>query len=297
MRGARSSHFADIEVFCHAAETRRFATTAEALRLPPSSVSRAIQRLEARLGVSLFTRTTRQVTLTEEGALFYRHARGALQQIEDVEVALGDARGRPQGGFRIAVPTTYGNKVILPATPAFLAANPALQLEVHVTNRVIDLVEEGFDLVVRLGEQPSSALVSRTLTNGRIGIFASAGYVRAHGAPDTPDDIARHSCIRLVYPGTPQPLPFIVLEAGSQRLIAPGAGPTVVGDPIGMISLGFAGAGLFQTGRYLVADELASGELVELLRDWSGATRPIVALYPANRRLSAKVRAFLDWFG
>lgn len=297
MRGGRSSHFTDIEVFCHAAETRRFAVTADALQLPPSSVSRAIQRLEARLGVPLFTRTTRQVTLTDEGALLHRQARAALQQIEDVEQALIDASGRPKGSFRIALPTTYGNKIVLPAIPTFLASNPDLELEIHVTNRVIDLIEEGFDLVVRLGEQPSSALLSRTLTNGRIGIFAAASYVQARGAPEAPEDIPLHRCVRFVYPGTPQALPFVVIEAGAQRLVEPGPGPTVVGDPMGMISLGLAGAGLFQTGRYLVEDELAKGDLVEVLGDWSGATRPIVAMYPANRRLSAKVRAFMDWFG
>jgi DNA-binding transcriptional LysR family regulator len=297
MRARRGGHLADIAVFSRSAELGQFAAAAEQLRLPPSSVSRAIQRLEARLGASLFTRTTRRVALTETGAVFFQQVRQALQQIEDAEIAAGGAEARPVGRFRLAVPTTYGHVRILPRLPDFQRRNPGLQLEVHVTNRVIDLVEENFDVVIRLGQQPSSGLIARTLENLPIGTFAAPSYLEARGEPTEPSDLARHVCIGFVYPGSPEPLEWEFMAAGRHHRIAAANGPTIVHDPMGMVTLAVAGGGLIQTGRYVVAEHLAAGRLVEVLESFAGVTRPIVALYPPNRRHSAKLRAFFDAFG
>ncbi len=297
MRIVSFGHLADLEIFCRAAETGRFAAAAEQLALPPSSVSRAIQRLEARLGVTLFTRTTRKVALTEEGAFFFREARQALQQIEDAELSVGGAHRRATGLMRIAVPTSYGHVRILPRIPAFQALHPHLGLEIHVTNRDLDVVEDGYDLAIRLGNQPSSALISRTLENGRIGVFASPGYLAHAPALDSLEDLARHRCIGFVYPSLGRsPLPWEFLVDGELKRISAPNGATIVSDPLGLVTLALADGGLMQTGHYLVAEHLASGRLVEVLGFFAGVTRPIVALYPSNRRGSAKLRAFLDFF-
>jgi DNA-binding transcriptional LysR family regulator len=296
MRIVSFGHLADLEVFCRAAELGHFAAAAEQLALPPSSVSRAIQRLESRLGVALFTRTTRKVALTEEGAFFFREARQALQQIEDAEFSVGGAHRRAVGKMRIAVPTSYGHVRILPRVPAFLALHPYLELEIHVTNRDFDVVEDGFDLAIRLGQQPASSLISRTIEHGRIGIFASPSYL-AHAPPlGTLADLVRHRCIGFVYPGVRLAMEWEFLAEGAHTKVVAANSTIIVSDPIGLVTLALADGGLIQTGHYLVEDYLRSGKLVEVLTPWAGVTRPIVALYPANRRGSAKLRAFVDFF-
>lgn len=290
-------HLADLQVFCRVAEHRRFATAAEQLGLPASSVSRAVQRLEARLGVSLLTRTTRIVSLTDDGAFFLQRAREALQQIEDAELAVGNANAKPVGRLRIAVPTTYGQLRILPRIPVFESMNPGLSLEIHVTNREIDLIEEGFDLVIRLGEQPASGLISRTLETGTLGVFAAPSYLQ--DAPPLEDlfDLDRHRCIGFIYPGINRRMDWEFLVDGQHERRSTAHGTLVVADPMGMVALALAGGGLIQTGHYVVEEHLRLGRLVEVLKAYAGAPRAIVALYPANRRHSAKVRAFLTFFG
>ena len=288
----RASPLNDIEVFCRAAELGRFAAAAEALRLPPSSVSRAIARLEARLGTPLFTRTTRRITLTEPGAALFQAARVALQQIADAELAVGGAAARPVGLLRVAAPTTYGNLRVLPLLPEFHRRYPELRLEIHVTNRVIDLVEEDFDLVIRLGPQPPSALVSRTLDRGLIGTYAAPAYLAERPQPRSLDELADHVCVGFIYPGSPQPMPWEFLHEGRHLREPRANGPVIAYDPMGLVALAVAGGGLIQTGRYVVVEHLAAGRLVEVLTEFAGVRRPIVALFPANRRLSAETSRF-----
>jgi DNA-binding transcriptional LysR family regulator len=288
---------ADIQVFCRVAELGGFARAAEALLLTSSAVTKAVQRLETRLGTSLLIRTTRRVTLTEEGAVLFQHCRAALQSIEEATLAVGGTRGRAVGRLRVALPTTYGQKRIFPRLPGFQAQHPGLELELHVTNRVIDLVEEGFDLVVQLGQPPVSSLIQKVLEHASIGVFAAPSYLAERPALRHPRDLAAHVAIGFVLNGAVQPLDFTFVEDGRTQLVRPPPGPVVVHDPMGMVALGIAGGGLFQTGHYVVAEELAQGRLVEVLVAHGGATRPVVATYPPNRRLSAKVRAFLDYFG
>ncbi|MGL4235560.1 LysR substrate-binding domain-containing protein [Tabrizicola sp.] len=290
-------HLADLTVFCRVAELGHFGAAADQLSLPPSSVSRAVQRLEARLGVSLLTRTTRRVALTDDGSFFLQQAREALQQIEDAEHIVGGANARVVGRLRIAVPTTYGQIRILPRIPAFEALYPDLSLEIHVTNRMIDVVEEGFDLVIRLGQQPSSALVSRTLETGTIGTFASPSYLDRAPPLDDLLDLDRHRCIGFLYPGSPRRMDWEFVVDGRHERRVTGNGALVVSDPMGMVALALAGGGLIQTGHYVVDEHLRSGRLVEVLTSFVGARRPIIALYPPNRRSSAKLRAFLAFFG
>ncbi len=294
MSVAGLSHLTDLQVFCRVAELGRFAAAAEQLELPASSVSRAVQRLEARLGASLLTRTTRRVALTEDGALLFREAREALQQIADAELVVGGADARPVGRLKIAVPTTYGPLKVLPRLPAFAARHPGLSFEIHVTNREIDVVEEGFDLVVRLGQQPASALLSRTLEQGTIGVFAAPSYLAAAPPLGDPLDLDRHNCIGFVYPGLARRMDWEFLVEGRHHRRPPGPGPLIISDPMGMVALALAGGGLIQTGHYVVAEHLAAGRLVEVLVPFAGVRRAIVALYPANRRSSAKVRAFIE---
>ena len=190
--------------------------------------------------------------------MLFQAARGAFQQIEDAELAVGGAGVRPVGLLRVAVPTTYGNIRVLPRLPEFQRRYPEVRLEVHVTNRVIDLVEEEFDLVIRLGPQPPSSLVSRTLENGAIGTYAAPDYLERRGPLRNPDDLAEHACIGFIYPGSAQPMPWEFLRDGL-HVREERANDTVIAyDPMGMVTLALAGGGLIQTGRYVVAEHLCS---------------------------------------
>ncbi len=288
---------ADLQVFCRVADLGQFAAAAEQLNLPPSSVSRAVQRLEARLGANLFTRTTRRVTLTDDGVFLFQQAREALQQIENAELVVAGANAKPVGRLRIAVPTTYGQLKILPQIPAFEQKYPELALEVHVTNREIDVIDEGFDLVIRLGQQPSSALISRVLENGTIGTFAAPGYLER--APPLNDllDLDGHRCIGFVYPGSNRRMDWEFVVNGRHERRATANGAVIVSDPMGMVALAVAGGGLIQTGHYVIEDHMSAGRLVEVLKPFAGVRRAITALYPPNRRSSAKLRAFFTFFG
>lgn len=288
-------HLADIEIFCRVADLGHFARAAEDLRLAPSAVSRAVRRLEARLGAPLFTRTTRRVTLTAEGAMYFQACRAALQSIADATLAVSGAQARVTGRLKVALPTSYGQKRVLPHLPAFQARHPGVDLEVHVTNRIIDVVEEDFDLVVQIGHPPVSSLMTRVIEHGRIGVFAAPAYLARRPAPRHPRDVAQHVAIGFVLTGRIAPLDLLFQEGARALRIPAPPGPVVVHDPMGMVALGLAGGGLFQTGHYVVEQDLAAGRLVEVLADFAGVTRPIVAVYPPNRRLSAKLRAFLEF--
>jgi DNA-binding transcriptional LysR family regulator len=289
-------HLADLEVFCRAAELGRFAAAADQLNLPASSVSRAIQRLEARLGATLFMRTTRRVSLTEDGAFFFQQAREALQQIENAELAVGGANMKPVGRLRIALPTTYGPLKILPRVPEFESMYPGVTLEIHVTNRDIDVIDDGFDVVIRIGPQPSSSLLSRTLIDGTIGTFAAPNYLRRAPPLDDLLDLDSHRCIGFIYPGNNRRMDWEFIVDGRHERRVTAGGATIVSDPMGLVALALAGGGLMQTGHYVIAEHLDSGRLVEVLKPYSGVKRSIIALYPPNRRSSAKVRAFLNFF-
>lgn len=294
-RAGDSLSLGGIDIFCKAAELQGFTNAAQALGITPAAVSRSVGRLEQRLGAQLFVRTTRQVRLTEAGREFHEQCRHALAQIADAARAASGEKHGASGVVRVSVPTTYAYYRLLPVLPRFTAAYPDVKLDVDISGRNIDFVEEQFDVAIRLGAQPDSGLVVRRLELAEIGVFASPGYLARAGAPRSVEELADHDCIGFVMSGTGRLIPwFFCIDgvdversfAGSIRLRQ---------DPLAMVRLAASGGGLCQTFDYIVADDVAQGRLVEVLAGFRGRPRPYSVLYPHSRHLPARVRAFVDF--
>jgi DNA-binding transcriptional LysR family regulator len=283
-----------IEVFCKAAELESFVATSLILGITPAAVSRSIARLENRLAVRLFNRTTRQVKLTDDGRTYFEQCRQALEQIQNAEHILSGKQKTPSGRLRISVPTTYGHARLMPLLPLFIAKYPKIELDMDISNRNIDFIEEGFDLAIRLGEQQDSGLVARTLENASVGIFASPGYLRKHGQPKTLQDLNNHQCLVFILPSTGKALAWQFNNRGPvdqtmrSRI-------RFHGDVLGAVNAAAAGAGLVQTYHFIAQDYVERGLLKEVLKPFGGRTRQFSLLYPRNRHLSSKVRVFVDF--
>lgn len=285
-----------IELFCKAAELGSFTAAAEALGLTPASVSRSIARLEARLGVRLFTRTTRSVRLTSDGELYREQCQQALDQIAEAERAITGRQDAPKGVLRISVGTVYGNHRLAPLLPGFMAAWPGVEIDLHVSNRNIDFVEDGFDLAIRLGEPRDSRLVARRLEDASLGVFAAPAYLARRGRPAGLDDLAQHDLIQFILPSSGRPMPWSFRDAGGKpRDIAVRSARRLNEDVLAGLGWAIAGGGLFQIYHFVAEDAVRRGLLVEVLREAGGRARPFYVLYPHNRHLSARVRAFVDY--
>lgn len=284
-----------IEIFCKAAELGGFKPAAEALGLTPPAVSRSVQRLEARLGVRLFARTTRQVRLTDDGRLYYEQCRQALAQLEEAQRALSGQRAEVRGLLRVSVPSTWGHYRLLPRLPEFLARHPQVSVDVHVSNRNVDFVEEGYDLAIRRGDPQDSRLVARVLEHATQGVFASPDYLRRRGVPRTLADLAHHDCLQFVLPSTGRPLPWYFMQDGREVEHRIDGRLRCLEDVVACLDLARAGAGLAQGYHFVAKADVASGALVEVLQPLRSRGWPFHVLYPQNRHLSARVRAFVDF--
>jgi DNA-binding transcriptional LysR family regulator len=287
---------ASIAIFCKAAELEGFTDAARALGITPAAVSRSVSRLEARLNVRLFTRTTRQIRLTDEGRAYFEQCRQALAQIADAERTIGGDHAEPSGVLRVSTSTTYGHYRLMPLLPKFAARHPKLRFEINISNRNIDFVEEGYDVAIRLGIPQDSRLVARKLEDATLGVFAAPKYMEKYGVPKTLDDLRAHECIQFVLPSSGRGMPWIFHNAEGVEIDFVFEGRIRVQDDVlGCVTFARAGGGLFQIYHFVSKPYVANGELIEVLKKFSGRTRPFCALYPQNRHLSPKVRLFVDF--
>lgn len=285
-----------IELFCLTAQWQSFTAAAQAAGLTAAAVSRSVARMEARLGVRLFQRTTRQVRLTEAGRRYHEQCREALAQLAEAERELSGQQQRPAGQVRISLPTSYGHCRILPLLPAFGQAYPDVELEVQLSNRNVDFTEEGFDLAVRGRVPVDSGLVARKLEDAALVVVAAPQYLRRCGAPQQLADLAAHECIQFLLPSTGQPVPWLLKDATGRDLAVATQGRLRCADDIlGPVTLARAGAGLLQIYRFIVEDDLRTGRLQELLPQHAGASRPFSLLYPAKRHMPLRVRVLVDF--
>nr|WP_315476434.1 LysR family transcriptional regulator [uncultured Undibacterium sp.] len=285
-----------IELFCKAAELGRFTLAAQTLGLTPAAVSRSIARLEARLQVKLFARTTRQIRLTNEGQLYYEQCTQALTQIRETERTLSGKHSDPSGILRISAPTTYSHHRLLPIMPRFFERYPRIKIEFNISNRNIDFVEDGYDIAIRLGTPEDSRLVARKLEDAKRGIFVSPTYLAQYGTPQTPEDLQQHRCLQFLLPSTGRPFPWLVTINGQEQEYAFTSSISVTDDVLGCVSLAKSGGGICQSFQYIVEEDVRQGRLVEILHDYThGQTRSYSMLYPQNRLMSATVRAFVDF--
>jgi DNA-binding transcriptional LysR family regulator len=295
-----SRHFEElklgsIELFCRTAELQSFTAAAHAAGLTPAAVSRSVSRLEARLGVQLLVRTTRQVRLTDGGRAYYERCRQALAELVEAErEATGDQQV-PSGLVRISLPTSYGHYRVLPRLGAFRELYPDITLDVQLSNRNIDFTAEGFDLAVRGRTPPDSGLVARKLEDAELVVVATPKYLRRRGKPTTLDALRDHDCLQFVLPSSGQPMPWLLRgPSGDFDHPTPG-GVCCLDDILGTVTLARSGAGLAQTFRFIVEQDLAQGTLKEVLQAYGGASRPFSLLYPSNRHMPLRVRVLIDF--
>jgi DNA-binding transcriptional LysR family regulator len=280
-----------VGVFLVAAEALSFSEAAKQAGLTPAGVSRAISRLEERLGVALFTRTTRSVRLTEEGELFYRRCSEATAGLREAEEALQGRRTEVRGTLRISVPSTYAHFRLSKALPRLIEQHPKLNLAVSISNRNVNLIEDDFDAAIRMGNLPDSRLVSRKLEDAPLGFYAAPSYLAKHGTPKSLDDLRKHACIPFVLPSTGKPIPWLTSVNGVDGEWIPKGPAQFEDDVIGCLHYCIGGGGIKQIFKFIADEAVQRGELVQVLKKYSNRTRPFSLIYRRNTMLSAKIIA------
>ncbi len=283
-----------LTVFVKLAERRSFVRAAADLAITPSGVSNAISRLEDQLGVRLLARTTRRVGLTEDGAAFFERCRQILGELDEAELMLKEARGKPVGRLRIDLPISFGRLKIVPLLGLFQSRFPALQLTVSFTDRYVDLVEEGIDVAVRFGPLHDSTLIARRLTETGIRVVGAPSYFKRHGRPKTVGDLAGHNCLALTYPVTRETRVWRFRRRGLEQTFTP-AGTMSFTDGASVRDSVCAGYGIAQLRDYYVDDRIDEGVLEPVLDTLRPPADPVWVVYPQTRHLSPKVRAFIDF--
>jgi DNA-binding transcriptional LysR family regulator len=291
----RFDYLADVEVFITVVEKGSLSAGAVVLATTPSVVSRAISRLEARVGVQLLRRTTRRLSLTEAGLLYLEQSRAAFSLIDDAERAIRGQEGALTGRVRLSVPTTYGHYRLPALLCRFTRQYPQVRIELSVSNRNVDLVAEGYDLAIRLGPLPDSGLIGRKLEDARLCVVAAPDYLERAGTPHSVDELPAHACLPFVMPSSGRIGPWLFCEQGIDREWIPEANVQVSDDVLGTVSLAEHGMGICQTYDFIVRERIQSGRLVPLLEQSGGRSRPFSVIFPPHRQLSAASRALIDF--
>jgi LysR family transcriptional regulator for bpeEF and oprC len=257
-------------------------------------VSDLVQGLEKHLGVRLLQRTTRRVTVTADGAAFYERCAHILADLDEAEASIMQARVTPKGRLRVDMPGGLARLFVIPRLPSFLGLYPDLRLELGMGLRPVDLLEEGIDCVVRLGVQPDSSLVARRVGTMSSVCCASPAYLREHGVPRSPEELSKHRCVNYVSNRTGRILDWELARDG-QKVQLTLDGVLAVNDHDAYIAAGLMSFGIVKVANYMARPYLESGQLTQVLTDWTAEQFPISVMYPQSRHLSAKVRIFADW--
>lgn len=284
-----------MQIFARVVEMHSFSRAADSLSLPSSRVTRAVKDLETFLGVRLLQRTTRHISLTPDGTLYYDQCRRLLADIEAVESSFPGSAGQPRGRLRVDMTLSLARLVILPAIKDFQSRFPDVVLTLTASDRTVELVQEGIDCVIRAGTPEDSP----TLVAKRIGAFewvtcASPEYLALHGTPKTLDDLVEHHAVGYLSTRTARPLEWHFVVNGEYRTISMRE-HLIVNDTDAYVAAGLEGLGIIRPGSYMVREHLISGRLRRVLVDYPAPAVPLSVLYPQNRHLSPTVRAFVDW--
>ncbi len=280
--------------FARVVECASFTRAADTLGLPRSSVSAAVIDLEARVGARLLYRTTRRVSPTQDGSAFYERCLRLIADVEETEALFRQSSVGPGGKLRIDVPGRIGRLIIAPALPEFLARHPQLDIELRVTDRAINLVEESVDCVLRVGPLGDSGLIARKIGDLSLINTGSPGYLHRHGIPGTQDDLAAHFAVNYASPSTGRVEDWEWIEGDEVRM-RPMRARVSVNNAEAYIACCLAGLGLIQIPAYDVRHHLDAGELVEVMRDHRAAPMPMNLLYPHRQHLSRRLQVFADW--
>ncbi|NPC58664.1 LysR family transcriptional regulator [Caenimonas soli] len=284
-----------MRVFARVVEAGTFTKAAASLDLPKGTVTKLVQHLEGRLKVKLLNRTTRRVTVTPDGAAYYERTARLLNDLDDIEASMTNAQANPSGRLRIDVGASVARLIVIPALPSFYERYPDIQLDLGVGDRPVNLISDNVDCVIRGGDLLDQSLVARRIANLSLVTVASPEYLKRHGEPAHPNELEDgHIMVNFFSAVTGRSYPDIFVKDG-ETIELVGRHKVSVNDSNAHMAAVLAGLGVSQTAMFQAAPYLASGELVKVLPDWSRPPLPIHVVYPPNRHLSAKVRAFVDW--
>ncbi|WP_434681648.1 LysR family transcriptional regulator [Pseudomonas sp. R1-18] len=288
--------FDAMQAFARVVEAGSFTKAADTLHMSKTSVTQLVQQLEARLRVKLLNRTTRQVKLTADGAVFYERAVRLLADLDDAETSLSAAAALPRGRLRVDVPSPFANLILVPALPAFHARYPDIQIDMGVSDRVVDLIGENVDCVVRGGEPTDQGLVARRVGDLRLGVYAAPGYLQRLGTPAHPRELedSDHRIVGFLWARSGKALPY-AMRRDTETVHIQGRYVLAVDDGNAYLAAGLAGLGLLWLPDYMARQPLARGELLPLFEDWQLEPMPMYIAYPPNRHISLKLRVFIDW--
>lgn len=283
----------DIAVFVQVVESSSFTAAAERLGLSRSVVSKYISRLEDRLGARLLNRTTRRLSLTEAGQSFFTRSQRGLQEIEAAEAEVSHLQQIPRGKLRINTPMSFGILHIAPGLPGFVAQHPEVAVDINLDDRQVDLIEEGFDLAIRIAELPDSSLIARRIGPCRHVVCASPEYINKNGSPRTPDDLRQHNSLTYRYQGSPNEWRFLTPEG--RYTSVPVTGTMQMNNSLAIREAVLNGAGITLTPSFIVGEDIKTGRLEKLLPEYRAQEISIYAVYPERRHLLPKVQAFIDF--
>src|SRR6195952_454095 len=283
-----------MRVFIRFADTNSFSRAAESLGMPRATVSTTIQQLEALLGVQLLARTTRRLNLTAEGAACYERCVRILADIDDLESGFHGREDRLRGRLRIEMPNTVATALVVPALPDFHARYPHIELSIGIGNRTVDLVGEGVDCSVQLGELPDSGLIARRLGSFEHVTCASPAYLEHHGTPETLDDLARHVAVNCVSERSGRPVDFD-FEVDGEAVGVKMPGFVQVADEHAYLACGLEGLGLIQPPRIAALPYLRSGQLREVLPEWKSMPMNVSVAFLKSRQGAPRVNVFVSW--
>lgn len=281
-----------IAVFAAVVEAGSFSGAARTLRRSKAAVSTQIQRLEDRLNVRLLNRTTRQLSMTDEGRAYYEHARRILDEAKEARDALDNLTSEPRGTLRLNAPMSFGQLHLGAAIAEFMALHPNIHIDLDLNDRQIDVVEDGYDMAIRIAALPDSSLIARRLAPCRRVIIASPGYWDEHGRPKHPRDLSDHEA--LIYSYLPEPEKWTFRD-GSGPIVVPVKGRYSANNGEVLLDAAIKGLGMYLCPTFFCCDELQKGVLETVLMDYEVEPISVYAVYPHRRHLATRVRAFVDF--
>lgn len=283
----------DIAVFVRVVEEGSFTRAAERLTLSRSVISKYITRLEERLGVRLLNRTTRRLSLTEAGSIFYEHSSRGLQEIDDAEAEIAQLQQTPSGTLRINSPMSFGILHVAPLLPQFQAQYPEIKLDMNLDDRKVDIIDEGFDISIRISEMPDSSLVARRVAACRHVVVAAPAYLERHGTPQVPADLEGHNILSFRYQASVNDWHFISSE--QEPVTVAVTGSVVMNNSLAIREALLGGMGIARVPTFVVGQDIQRGTLQSVLETFKLPEVSIYLVYPQRRHLSPKVRAFVNF--
>lgn len=279
--------------FCAAYELGSFSKAARKLGVTPQAASRSVVRLEETLGITLFRRTTRTITPTDEARAYYQTAKQALDLLARAEIDVVRREGDHVGKVRLSAPTSFGHHRLLPKLQAFRERYPAIDLDIHIGNRNVDFTSEGYDFAIRLGTIREKGLIARKLGDFPLGVYGSPAHFARHPAPRTPAQLSDHPCLAFVMPNSGRILPWSFVP--EPNAFTPRSNVRCSEDVVALVTLARAGLGITQIYDFMVEKDIERGLLVEVLQDYRGASRPFSIIYPTAPRRSPAARTLIDF--